>query len=215
MATYISVPAVPDVKEEEWRLGQVTCEGDRGPDFKLPAIFQGPIEIFHGADKEQLRAAKNAHNASIQRVLEKKDAPSDNVKAQPDDNLMRAAFGQKDASPSPLVSEADKEKNLEEPGDVEANAVQGPMELQNVNTDRRGWVNITPEDATDAELNLVYLISGCRPEWMNPKQWRINMRACAKDIRAHVSQARSGSSVEPAGPKSEAASEFPKSVSDL
>lgn len=53
------------------------------------------------------------------------------------------------------------------------------------NTDAAGWREITPEDATPAELHLVYQIMGERPKWLSPEQWRDNMRACAKSIRRH------------------------------
>lgn len=59
-------------EREKWRLGRVKCEGDRAPDFTLPAIFQGDREICHGTDKEQLRKAKNEHNDSVQRMLKGK-----------------------------------------------------------------------------------------------------------------------------------------------
>jgi len=61
-----------------------------------------------------------------------------------------------------------------------------------VNTQRRGWENLTPDDATDAELNLVHLIAGQKPHWMDAGQWRLNMRAVARDIRDHVAHMANG-----------------------
>lgn len=55
-----------------------------------------------------------------------------------------------------------------------------------MNTERDNWRDITPEDATDAELHLVYRIMGPRPHYVSPEQWRENMQAVARDIRAHV-----------------------------
>jgi len=59
------------------------------------------------------------------------------------------------------------------------------MHAKYPNTDAANWRDITPEDATPEELNLVYQISGPRPKHITPEQWRDNMRACAKSIRAH------------------------------
>ena len=55
-----------------------------------------------------------------------------------------------------------------------------------MNTERDNWKEITPEDATDAELRLIHKIFGPKPSWMDDKNWRNNMRQCAKDIREHV-----------------------------
>lgn len=55
-----------------------------------------------------------------------------------------------------------------------------------MNTERDNWKDVTPEDATDAELRLVHIIQGGKPEWMDDSRWRENMRECAKAIREHV-----------------------------
>ena len=55
-----------------------------------------------------------------------------------------------------------------------------------MNTERDNWKNILPEDATDNELSLVHKIFGQKPKWMDNENWRINMRAYAKDIREYV-----------------------------
>ncbi len=57
-----------------------------------------------------------------------------------------------------------------------------------MNTERDNWKDILPEDATDNELKLVHKIFGQKPKWMEDKNWRTNMRACAKDIREYVKQ---------------------------
>ncbi len=54
------------------------------------------------------------------------------------------------------------------------------------NTERDGWRDLTPEDATGSELRLIHQISGPKPDWITPENWRDNMRACARDIREHV-----------------------------
>jgi hypothetical protein len=61
-----------------------------------------------------------------------------------------------------------------------------------MNTERDNWIELTPEDATDAELGLVHKIMGDRPKHITPAQWRDNMRACAKSIRSHVAAVRAG-----------------------
>ncbi len=58
------------------------------------------------------------------------------------------------------------------------------------NTERANWQNVTPDDATSCELNLVHLIMGERPKHITPEQWRENMRECAKHIREHVETAQ-------------------------
>lgn len=73
-----------------------------------------------------------------------------------------------------------------------------------MNAERRGWKNLIPEDATDAELNLVHKIFGPKPEWMDDRNWRINMRECARDIREHVSL-MANTKVTCSSPESEAA----------
>jgi len=55
-----------------------------------------------------------------------------------------------------------------------------------VNSERDNWKDITPKDATTAELHLVHLISGPKPKWMTEGNWRENMRVVAKDIREYV-----------------------------
>lgn len=58
-----------------------------------------------------------------------------------------------------------------------------------MNTERDNWKNITPEDATDSELQLVHKIHGPKPAWLDDAQWRENMRACAREIRSIESDA--------------------------
>ncbi len=64
--------------------------------------------------------------------------------------------------------------------------------------ERLNWRDITEADATDAELHLVYRIAGGRPNYITREQWRENMKACAKDIRAHVEHV-SNSVIRPHG----------------
>jgi hypothetical protein len=55
-----------------------------------------------------------------------------------------------------------------------------------MNTERDNWTDITPADATDAELRLVHTIYGNKPELMSCSNWRTNMAVVAASIRAHV-----------------------------
>lgn len=56
-----------------------------------------------------------------------------------------------------------------------------------MNNERGNWKDITLEDASDSELDLVHMIFGPRPKWMDAVNWRNNMRACANIIRSHYS----------------------------
>lgn len=116
--------AVPDVKEEEWKLSNQRTDCF---DYKWASVADGLGNVIVDTSEEVAQEFKDAHNASIQRVLEKtkafkdfvhrrldtagvpkefpdgehtkegcrigdrldwvlekKDTPSDNVKAQPD-----------------------------------------------------------------------------------------------------------------------------------
>lgn len=56
---------------------------------------------------------------------------------------------------------------------------------------RHGWKNITIEDATEDEMELIHKIFGPKPDWMSDENWRENMKACAKDIRDYVEKSLS------------------------
>jgi hypothetical protein len=73
-------------------------------------------------------------------------------------------------------------------------------------TERNNWENVTPEDATDAELRLVHKIFGPKPEWMDDANWRNNMRSCANEIRKNVAltgSTRTGDGLIPEARKEE------------
>lgn len=67
-----------------------------------------------------------------------------------------------------------------------ATAAQKLIDDRYPNTERKSWNDVTPADATSAELNLVHQIMGQKPSHISDEQWRENMRSCAKAIREHV-----------------------------
>jgi hypothetical protein len=70
--------AVPDVKEEEWTISNQRTDCF---DYKWASVEDGLGNVIVDTSEEVAKAFKDAHNASIQRVLEKKEAVADSVEA--------------------------------------------------------------------------------------------------------------------------------------